>query len=268
VRTCSFCGVMLPEGASYCPSCGQPVAPTAIATPPEAGAAGQAAGAAAPGGQRPPASAAAAPAGETSSPRVAYTGDANDYGVYALIRRDQSPLGQETAQMLDATTITVHPRLSAYLGEVLGATFRVLILPVIALAIAYYFKARIPWQYTPLLLLVPAVIIVAKLIRVRTTTVTLEGGRLLISKGIFGKESHNIELYRVLDIALERTFMNRLTGDGTIVLTVEGIHGTRDPFRLLLTGLAGGHDLERLFARLRSLVLLLRTGPWGKGMIS
>jgi hypothetical protein len=74
-------------------------------------------------------------------------------------------------------------------------------------------------------------------------------------------------LYRVLDVALQRSFLNRLTGDGTLILTVEGIHGTRDPFRLPLPGLAKTSDLEALFKRLRSLVVLLRTGPWGKGLI-
>lgn len=201
------------------------------------------------------------------SPGIGARG-ADDYGVYALIRRDQSPLAQETLQLLDATRMSVHPRLSAYLGSMLHSTFPFLVLAVLALAVAYFLPAGIPWPYLLLLFVVPAVVILAKFIEVKTTTITFEAGRLLIAKGVFGRQSHNIELYRVLDIVLERSLFNRLTGDGTLVLTVEGIHGTRDPFRLPLPGLTKIRDLEQLFTRLRSLVLLLRTGPWGKGLIS
>jgi membrane protein YdbS with pleckstrin-like domain len=251
----------VPEGAAYCESCGQPVAPTTITTAPQLiGAAGAAAAAAVPPAQPPLRSAAAS--------REAGRRGADDYGVYALIRRDQSPLAQETLQLLDATNMSVHPRLSAYLASMLHPMLRFLVLAVIALATAYFLKAHIPWPYLLLLLVVPAVIVGAKLIEVKTTTVTLEAGRLLITKGVFAREAHNLELYRVLDIALERSLLNRLTGDGTLVLTIEGIHGTQDPFRLPLPGLARIDDLEQLFTRLRSLVLLLRTGPWGKGFIS
>ncbi len=194
-------------------------------------------------------------------------GGADASGVYALIRRDQSPLAKETLELIDATNMSVHPRFWAYLASVLGPTFRFLALAAIALAIAMLLKLPIPWAFLPLLLIFPAVIIAAKLVEIRTTTITFEGGRILVSKGAFAREVHNIELYRVLDIALQRSFVNRLTGDGTLILTVEGIHGSRDPFRVSLPGLAKIADLEELFKRLRSLVLLLRTGPWGKGLI-
>ncbi len=261
MHTCSFCGIVLPEGAAYCQSCGQPVAPTTITTGAQATrAAGAAAAAAVPAPQPQPRSAAASQAARPTG--------ADDYGVYALIRRDQSPLAQETLELLDATRMSVHPRLSAYLASMLWPILRFLVFAALALAAAYVIKVHIPWPYLLLLPVVPALIVLARFIEVKTTTITFEAGRLLISKGVFGRASHNIELYRVLDIELDRSFLNRLTGDGTLVMTVEGTHGTQDPFRLPLPGLARIRELERVFPRLRSLVLLLRTGPWGKGVIS
>src|SRR5262249_53388368 len=187
VHICSFCGVTLPADATYCPPCGQSVAPTTITSAPQGPGVGGGATATFP----PP------------SPGVGARG-ADDYGVYALIRRDQSPLAQETLQLLDATRTSVHPRLSAYLGNMLHSTLPFLVLAVLAPAGASPLQAQIPWPYLPLLLVVPVVITLTKLIEVKTTTITFEAGRLLITKGVFGRQSHNIELYRVLDIVLER----------------------------------------------------------------
>lgn len=261
MHTCSYCGVTLPEGAAYCQACGHPVAPAAVTAAAPLPAAADASAAAAMRSTHPeiPLS--------TTAPAPATAG-VQDYGLYALIRRDQSPLAQETLHMLDATRMSVHPRLSAYLAGILWSVLRSLVVVGAVLAVVYIVKRHIPAPYLLLLLAVPAVLVLLAYLHVKTTTITFEAGRLLITKGVFGRESQNIELYRVLDIALERSLLNRLTGDGTLVLTIEGIRGTQDPFRLPLTGLAGIHELEQLFARLRSLVLLLRTGPWGKGIIS
>lgn len=150
MHTCSFCGVILPEGAAYCQSCGQAVPPTTITTAPHAsGAAGAAAAAVVPPPQPPPRSAAASQAARSTG--------ANDYGVYALIRRDQSPLAQETLELLDATRLSVHPRLSAYLASMLSPILRFLVFAAIVLAAAYWLKVKIPWPYLLLLIVAPAV---------------------------------------------------------------------------------------------------------------
>lgn len=265
--TCSFCGVTLPEGAAYCPSCGQPVAPTTIAGPPP----GPKTGDTAPlmvWSAADPAGSPAQRARPTAPERGAPWSRSEDYGIYALIRRDPSPLARETSALIDATRMKVHPRFSAFLGSVLRPTLQYGVLAVIALVTVRLFQVQVPPVFLPLLLVVPVVISAAKLIELKATTITFEGGRLLVSKGVFSREEHNIELYRVLDIVLHRSFLNRLTGDGTLILTVEGIHGNRDPYRVPLPGLAQSGELEEFFKRLRSLVLLLRTGPWGKGLIS
>jgi uncharacterized membrane protein YdbT with pleckstrin-like domain len=259
--------VTLPEGAAYCPSCGQPVAPTTIAGAPQGSGIGGSATAVVQSKADPVMSQAAQQARATVAERGPQKGGPEDYGVYALIRRDQSPLAKETLQLIDSTGMRVHPRFSAFLGSVLRPTFQYAVLVIIALGIVKLLKLQVPLGSLPVLLVVPIVIVVAKLIEIKTTTITVEGGRLLVSKGVFSREEHNIELYRVLDIALQRSFLNRLTGDGTLIVTVEGIHGNRDPYFVPLPGLAKIGELEELFKRLRSLVLLLRTGPWGKGLI-
>jgi uncharacterized membrane protein YdbT with pleckstrin-like domain len=138
---------------------------------------------------------------------------------------------------------------------------------VLAVLVVRLLKLQVPWAYWLLLLVYTICTIGAKMLETKTTTITFEGGRLLVSRGVFAREVHNIELYRVLDVELQRSFLNRLTGDGVLILTVEGIHGNRDPYRVPLPGLAKISELEGLFKRLRSLVVLLRTGPWGKGLI-
>ena len=267
MRTCSFCGVTLPEGAAYCPSCGQPVAPTTVTGAPQGPGVGGSATAVVHSEADTVMRQAAQQARDAVAEPALQKGSPEDYGVYALIRRDQSPLAKETLQLIDATRMRVHPRFSAFLGNVLRPIVQYAVLAIIALVIVNLLKVQVPLVVWPLLLVLPIVVIVAKLIEIKTTTITIEGGRMLVSKGVFSREEHNIELYRVLDIVLQRSFLNRLTGDGTLILTIEGIHGSRDPFRVPLPGLARIGELEELFKRLRSLVLLLRTGPWGKGLI-
>jgi uncharacterized membrane protein YdbT with pleckstrin-like domain len=111
-------------------------------------------------------------------------------------------------------------------------------------------------------LLFNALIIV---LRIKTTKYTLDKGRLHISKGIFSKNQENVELYRVEGIYLHQTLFNRVTGDGSLILHVQSGHGEKETIKLL--GLAPIHQLREIFDELRNLVALLRSGPWGKGII-
>jgi uncharacterized membrane protein YdbT with pleckstrin-like domain len=50
------------------------------------------------------------------------------------------------------------------------------------------------------------------------TKYRLENNRLFVSKGLFNTVEDELVMYRVLDVRLTRTFMDKLFGVGTIIL--------------------------------------------------
>jgi uncharacterized membrane protein YdbT with pleckstrin-like domain len=110
--------------------------------------------------------------------------------------------------------------------------------------------------------------VLVQVIFVKSTKYSFDQGRLAVSKGVLFKSVHNFELYRVVDLELRQTLLNRLTGDGSLVLFVEGVHGSHLAEAVTLRGLAPRRELDLIFNRLRSLVMLLRSHPFIKGIIS
>ncbi len=274
----------------------------------------------------------------TSTPSVEL-GGSGSYGFYDLIRRDESPLAQETLRLIDSLRMTVRPLLSAYLGQILavmwimpltvvlfmlteppidravssishevltpmsnigvagrtmvGAAMAIGILSFVHLLIQVKAPSILPMSALLLLLglgvaitisiggntrggiIVPTLAgviasilaVIVLIIRTKTTIISVEEGRLQVAKGIFLRKAENFELYRVLDMELQQNVFNRFTADGTLVLSVVDVQGVRMPTRIRLTGLAKMDRLQEIFRQLRSLTLLLRTGPWGKGVI-
>lgn len=103
--------------------------------------------------------------------------------------------------------------------------------------------------------------------QMQSTTYYLTDGCLRIERGIMSRTVTNIELYRVLDLSLKQSWLNRMTGDGILLLFVEGVHGPQETKCVELVGLAKISELSKMFNSLRSVILFLRSGPWGKGMI-
>jgi hypothetical protein len=189
-------------------------------------------------------------------------------------------MAQQTLRLLDSLKLSsVTPRLSAFVGEIALRALGAFVLPLVLYALGegiYKISGRrgfpdpgsqniwlIILAALGIYFLVSAVIVV---LRVKSTKVTLDKGRLQVSAGIFGRGQGNKELYRVEDVGLYQTFLNRLTGDGTLTLLVASGHGGTEA--VALKGLARIDQLRELFEQLRSLVLLLRTGAWGKGIIN
>jgi TolA-binding protein/membrane protein YdbS with pleckstrin-like domain len=195
------------------------------------------------------------------SPRVGIPSP--QYGVYEYLQQDATPISRQTVALMDALAIEVRPPLLAYVGHflhgVLRSTFIVLlsiaslgIFPVLALIIGY--------------------------IKVSTTKFRVARGRLQIEKGVFSKRLTNVDLWRVRNIDLERTLLNRMTGDGTLIFlltpepTAEGRrHREKHPHMrdqiVEVTGLARGSRLEDTFQQLLNLTFLLRGNAVVKGII-
>jgi hypothetical protein len=181
------------------------------------------------------------------------------YGVYEYLQQDGSALSQQTIALMAALEIEVRPRFPAYVGHSLRGIIRSIFVVLLSVASAGLF---------PLI----------GYIRVRCTRVRIAQGRLQIEKGVFSKHLRNVDFWRVLNIELERTFINRMTGDGTLVLMLSptaiadkrrrrrGKHPGSEQF-VDVTGLAKGSRLEDIYQQLLSLTFLLRGNPLIKGII-
>ena len=102
---------------------------------------------------------------------------------------------------------------------------------------------------TPLLalLLLPAAVAGWRWLVTRSTQYTLTDQRLKTRRGVFGRVTDDLELYRVKDSHFTQPFLQRLLGIGTITLR------TTDASAPLIT-LPGMADPEALWERIRALV--------------
>jgi hypothetical protein len=208
-----------------------------------------------------------------------------DYGFYALLSSDTSPLAQHVRALIDTLEMSIQPRLSAYQAPIVGWLGTALVSlwalaalvdssPVRKLLIIRLDLAlrdvetfiRIMVFLGLLGLPVTLVILLYTTIKAKNTTIEFNQGRLKISTGVFGRKVENIELYRVTNVERDQDVWNRLIGEGSIILQVEG-HKGRANHHVALTGLAKYDRLQEIFEPLRDLVLLLRTSQWGKGVI-
>jgi tetratricopeptide (TPR) repeat protein len=200
--------------------------------------------------------------------RAAARSTAAGAGVYEFLQNDQSILGRHTVQLIDAVDSLgpVRPRLSAWAEWIFGRISGCLLLLLGVFVLGK--QVSLPNLVWPAVLALDVYIVgelAITIVRLKTTKYTFDKGRLRISAGIFSKSQENVELYRVEDVKLEQNFINRLTGDGTITLFVQSGHQKRHSVKL--GGIARIDRLGKLFDDLRSLILLLRTGTWGKGII-
>lgn len=199
-------------------------------------------------------------------------------GVYEHFRNDNSPLAKQILQLIDSIKlVSVRPRLSAYAGEVLirpALCFCALIAVAIIIsnnannvrrAIGVIPARQLFELLIALAYILPIAMCVYAVLKVKTTKYTLDNGRLVIATGIFGKQSPNHELYKVEDIELHQTFLNRLTGDGELILHITSGDTRGRPVSLRGLGKIG--ELQALFDKLRNLIVLLRSGTLGKGII-
>jgi hypothetical protein len=191
-------------------------------------------------------------------------------GIYAYLRKDSSPLAQQTLRLIDSLDSlgTLTPRLSASLASIAWRILAIFFVPFVLRAVL--FVLRVHWfsysvsDLTVLLRTLIVLSVVYTILRVKTTRITFDRGRLRISKGLLGREQRKTELYRTEDIVLHQTLSNRLTGDGDLILKIGSWRGAP---KTHLLGLTRIDQLRRIADQLRNLVVLLRTGQLGKGII-
>ena len=194
---------------------------------------------------------------------------------YDLLKRDRSEYAQQALALLTELERRVVPRKSAFASKFAGATF-IGTLPIVVLLMLKVMLPRVfmNWSVFSSLVVASFFTLVYLAIRwafltatIRSTEFAFTQGRLEIRQGVFHKRVVNVELYRVLDLELRQGIWQRMTGDGTLELYVEGVHGSQFPRKMHMRGLAPMDDLRSIFPKLRSLIVALRSGPWGKGII-
>lgn len=221
---------------------------------------------------------------DSANGQVAHTPLVAGAGVYEYIRNDPSSLAKQTLSLIDSLQLrSVTPRLSAFAGSIALFAIAAFSLPLVGYSLLALYVY--PVMFSPKARILPAaqnlvlsakyaaiamglcflVLALLVVLRAKTTKYTIDKGRLQVLKGIFKRKWDNIEFYRVEDIELHQTFFNRLTYDGALILHVAPGDGQKKTVELV--GLARIDQLRELFEKLRSLVLLLRTGAWGKGVI-
>lgn len=194
-------------------------------------------------------------------------------GFYGLLEQDvqskshSAAISQSALSLMDGVRIIDRvPYKSAFLGQILGLLFMPLIL---LLAVVFPLFGSLPRPAERLVVLLIFAIfaffcilgMVSVVLKVRNTRYTIDQGRLVIRSGIVARERGNHELYRVHDLGISQSFLNRLTKDGTLWLKIDEAGTIR------LRGLAKYDDLQSVMERLRNLVFVLRMHPHVKGIV-
>jgi hypothetical protein len=206
---------------------------------------------------------------------------AGTYDLYELLRQDNSALSLDTIAVIDQLRMNVRPRFLAHSGLLLLLTLWIVAVIVGAIVITENLTNTLcsyeqcvwfvmpPEAWSEFLLGMGAwlLIAVSAYVRVRTTRVVFDRGRLQAEHGVFHRTLVNIELWRVVDVGLHQTMLNRLTGDGTLILSFEQRSSTR-PEPVRLTGIAKGARLREIYQQLLNLIFLLRSNPRVKGVIA
>lgn len=202
---------------------------------------------------------------------------APDLGVYDYLIKDQSDLSRGAVKLIDELQVSRHPRPIAFLGRRSPGHYTKRVRAAIAavalawlLIVATHIDAvrKIDGTVTPvpiaLAVLVSAVLAAAitfvYLLYGATTRYTLGRGRLTVESGLLVRDQEHIELYRVTNVAVHRSLPNRLTGDGTLILSYTASpYSSKGPGNALVTGLQPFSDLERTRSQVMDLVFALRS---------
>jgi pSer/pThr/pTyr-binding forkhead associated (FHA) protein len=223
-------------------------------------------------------------AGQTAARASGQPVEQGPPGVLGYLMSDPTPLSRQAAALIRQLEIDTRPRYLAYLGRHPLRLFALLLTAGALVArgssnlIPLTLAPGLKWTASrPLGFLALAVILTiygAMYVRVACTRIRIRQGRLQIERGVFHKDLRNFDLWRVRTIRLEKTLINRITGDGTLIFAL-GPEATTEHRRLLglkptivkVPGLAHGGQLASLYQDLLNLVFLLRGNLVVKGII-
>jgi hypothetical protein len=105
-----------------------------------------------------------------------------------------------------------------------------------------------------------------KILSAITTRVIIHRGMLTINHGLLSRKQINIELYRIREPTIYKTFINRLLGQGSLVLELD--EAGRGVTTVSIPGLVPDSKLNDLVVKIRDASQKLRQGQYAvKGII-
>ncbi len=185
--------------------------------------------------------------------------DISDYGVYEFLKKDNSELSRQAIAVIDDLAIEARPTFIAYIGAYLWRILLVLLLGL----------GTLQWYF----LIVGPVLLLLFYLHVLSVRIRLHRGRLQIERGVLRRQLKNYDIWRIRNVNLDRRPLNRVSGDGMLVIDLIPLSGGGPTWRGLLgnnlrvVGLARGQRLIEVHQQLLSLEFLLKGNPAVKGII-
>lgn len=182
-----------------------------------------------------------------------------NYGVYDFLKTDPAPVSRQAVVAIDDLALEAAPSFAAYLGAYPG---RILLAIIAQIVLCNVYS----------LLTIPVFFLLFYLY-VRAVRIRVHRGRLQIEHGLLTRRLTNIDIWRIRNIDLHRRLINRMTGDGVLVLDLTPVSTSR-PRRygrrrcvVRVIGIARGPRLLEIHQHLLNLEFLLRSNPAVKGII-
>ena len=203
-----------------------------------------------------------------------------DLGVYEYLLQDNSVLSRKAVALIERIKVSRYPRFTAFFGrrspqklhkgaKLLIALLIIFLVGVVATHVSWVAAHDGPDIYpvsVSTAILVSVILIgvpfLVYLIREVTTKYTIARGRLTVDKMLFTRHARTTELWRVKLIETHQSIPNRLTGDGTLIFTLND-----DKTKILVTGVAAYSELEKMRVQLMDLIFALRANPMIKGIV-
>ena len=223
------------------------------------------------------------PAKDPPNHREATPGEAlarGDLGVYEYLLQENSVLSRKAVALIERLKVSGYPRFTAFFGRRSPQKLHKGVKLLIALLIIFWaavVATHISWvaahdgpDIYPIAVskaILASVILIGVpflvyLLREVTTKYTIARGRLTVDKMLFTRHARTTELWRVKLIETHQSIPNRLTGDGTLIFTLND-----DKTKILVTGVAGYSELEKMRVQLMDLIFALRANPMIKGIV-
>ena len=195
-------------------------------------------------------------------------------GIIYYLRQDNLPISRQTIQLMDLLETDMRPRFSAYVGRYASRIAGGVALALAGLVVlAKATEVNVPAVALIILALAVGLTAFAHL-NISCMRIRIANGRLQIERGILHRQVKNIDLWHVVNVSLDRTLVNRFTGDGTLGLALN-LDPMVDPRKkpkgthtiVHITGLASGPHLSEMQQSLLNIAFLLRGNPVLKGII-
>jgi hypothetical protein len=190
------------------------------------------------------------------------------------LNQDNLPISRQTIHLMQLLEADVRPRFSAYVGRYASRVAAGLVLALAGLiALARTTDVNLPAVASIIIALTVGLTAFAH-INVSCIRIRIANGRLQIERGVLHKKVKNVDLWHIVNVGLDRTLVNRITGDGTLELALN-LDPMVDPRKkpkgtqtiVRVTGLVSGPNLNEMQQSLLNIAFLLRGNPVLKGII-